>query len=484
MTAGSARAMMWRTGGALAHTLAALGVAGLLAACAPAPAAPAATPVPTALAPTAGATAAPTATATPALPAPTITPTPVPGGLFVDPQTSLGPISRLSFGSNYGPWSLIPPGSQKQLLGSKLTYVRFPGGNWGDEHDLTGQQIDDFITLCRQLQAEPGISVRLRNGNPAQAAALLRYTNIDKGYGVRYWSIGNEPTLYGEYDIERFNREWRATALEMRAIDPQIVLIGPDIHQFDADGRMRDPKNRFSMHEFMRAFLQANGDLVDIVSIHRYPFPVQPKDGDPTVAQLRANSREWDALIPALRTIIRETTGRDLPVAVTEVNANWTGSLGGDATPDSTFAAVWWADSLGRMIRQRVEIVAHFAIFAPQSEGWGLLNSFSTRPAYHVYQLYSMFGQEQVYASSDDPNVTIVAARRSDGALTLMITNLADQPAEPRLMLAGGALPDSAETWRLDAEHRGTQVDPTPLDGAGTLTLPAQSVTLLVLPSS
>lgn len=477
MTAGSARAMIMGTGRALV----ALGLVGLLAACTPTPAAPAATPA--APAPTATATTvAPTATVAPTLPAPTITPTPVPGGLFVDPQIRLGPISRLSFGSNYGPWSIVPPGSQKQLLASKLTYVRFPGGNWGDQHDLDSQQIDDFITLCRQLQAEPAISVRLRDGDPARAAALLRYANVTKDYGVRYWSIGNEPTLYGEYDIARFNREWRATALAMRAVDPQIVLIGPDIHQFDVTGQMRDPQGRFSLHEFLRTFLQANGDLIDIVSIHRYPFPVQPKDGDPTVEQLRAHSREWDALIPALRTIIRETTGRELPVAVTEVNANWTGTFGGDATPDSTFAAVWWADSLGRMIRQRVEIVAHFAIFAPQSEGWGLLNSFSTRPAYDVYQLYSLFGQEQLYASSDDPDITVVAARRSDGALTLMITNLADRPTERRLMLAGGTLPDSAETWRLDAEHRGTQVDPTPL-GAGMLTLPAQSVTLLVLPS-
>ncbi|GAB4193185.1 MAG: hypothetical protein OHK0022_07840 [Roseiflexaceae bacterium] len=484
MTAGSARAMIDRAGGVLAHMLATLAAVGLLAACGPAPAAPAATPAATLAVPTAGATAAPTATATPALPAPTVTPTPVPGGLFVDPQTSLGPISRLSFGSNYGPWSIVPPGSQKQLLASNLTYVRFPGGNWGDEHDLDSQQVDDFIALCRQLKAEPAISVRLRNGNPAQAAALLRYANVTKGYGVRYWSIGNEPTLYGEYDLERFNREWRATAQAMRAVDPQIVLIGPDIHQFDADGSLRDPKGRFSMHEFLRAFLQANGDMVDIVSIHRYPFPVQPKDGDPTVAQLRANSREWDLLIPALRTLIRESTGRELPVAVTEVNANWTGTLGGDATPDSVFAAVWWADSLGRMIRQRVEIVAHFAIYAPQSEGWGLMNSFSTRPAYDVYQLYSRFGQEQLYASSDDPNITVVAARRSDGALTLMITNLAGEPAERKLMFGGGALPASAETWRLDAEHRATLVDPTPLGDAATLTLPAQSVTLLVLPSS
>jgi hypothetical protein len=405
----------------------------------------------------------------------------VPGGLYVDPATGLGPISPLSFGSNYGPWSVVPPGSQDQLLASGLTYLRFPGGNWGDQNDLTAQQIDDFIGLCRALKAEPAISVRLRGGTPERAAALVRYANQTKAYKVRYWSIGNEPTLYQDYDIARFNSEWRAIALAMRAVDPQITLVGPDTHQFDAEGAIKDVRGRYTLHEFLRAFLRTNGDLVDVLAIHRYPFPTSPSAGDPTVEQLRQNAREWDALVPTLRRIARESAGRDLPLAVTEVNANWTGSFRGDATPDAPFAAVWWADALGRMIRQRVAIVAQFAVFAPQSEGWGLLNSFSRRPAYYVYQLYQRLGQEQVYSSSDDPNSTIVAARRADGALTLLITNLADQPSTKRLTLAAGKLPAAAETWLLDAQHRAKQVDPTPLGEQAALTLPARSVTLLVL---
>jgi alpha-L-arabinofuranosidase len=39
-------------------------------------------------------------------------------------------------------------------------------------------------------------SVRLLDGTPEQAAEMVRYTNIEKEYNVRYWSIGNEPTLY------------------------------------------------------------------------------------------------------------------------------------------------------------------------------------------------------------------------------------------------------------------------------------------------
>src|SRR5690606_23523644 len=86
------------------------------------------------------------------------------------------------------------------------------------------------------------------------------------------------------YTTEDYNREWRAIAEAMLAVDPDILLVGPDItqyvilsiengeikylersgggHALDADGR-----------DWLQEFLRANGDLVDVVSIHRYPYP-------------------------------------------------------------------------------------------------------------------------------------------------------------------------------------------------------------------
>jgi hypothetical protein len=150
---------------------------------------------------------------------------------------------------------------------------------------------------------------------------------------------------------------------------------------------------------------------VDIVAIHRYPFPRSMSGPATAIDDLRANSREWDAIIPKLRADIREITGRDLPVAVTEVNSHWSAAIGGEATPDSFYNAIWWGDALGRMIRQGVAIVAHFALQSPNAYGgWGLLARYEARPTYYVYQLSQRFGQELVYASSDDLDVSIYAA--------------------------------------------------------------------------
>jgi alpha-L-arabinofuranosidase len=36
-------------------------------------------------------------------------------------------------------------------------------------------------------------------GTPAFAAAWVQYANVTKGYGVKYWEIGNEVYGNGEY---------------------------------------------------------------------------------------------------------------------------------------------------------------------------------------------------------------------------------------------------------------------------------------------
>jgi hypothetical protein len=401
----------------------------------------------------------------------------VPGTLFVDADQRLGTISPFVYGTNYGPWSVVPFDLQSQAEAAGITYLRFPGGNWGDQHNLRPFHIDPFIELAQEMGAEPSISVRLEGGTAEAAAEVVRYVNLEQGYGVRYWSIGNEPSLYDGYDVERYNAEWRAFAEAMRAVDADILLVGPDIHQYSATFAT-DPKDGAG-NDWLREFLLANGDLVDVVSIHRYPFPASMSDAATTIDDLRTNSREWDEIIPHLREVVREATGRDLPVAVTEVNTHWSSAVGGEATPDSFYAAVWWGDVLGRLIRQRVEIVAHFTLHSNNSiGGWGLLGRSEVRPAYYVYQLYQRFGSELVGASSDDPDLSIYSALRDDGALTVMVINLGSEERTYPLRIDGFATTE-AQVWRFDAEHAAEQIGTQTL--AGEITLPAQSMTLYVL---
>lgn len=429
-----------------------------------------------------------TPTATP-LPTLTPVPTPVPGVLFVDGAQELGPISPYVYGSCYGPWVNIPVDLLPQAEASGVTYLRFPGGEWGDQYDLKDFHIDRFIDLARRMGAEPQINVRMPGGSPETAAELVRYCNVTNDYNVRYWAIGNEPDLYAgfqrygydSYDTVRYNREWREIAEAMRAVDPDIFLLGPGTSQYTGNPET-DPRDEAG-HDWVREFLLANGDLVDVVAVHRYPFPTSMTGPPRTIADLRANSREWDTIIPNLRALIRETTGRDLPVAISEVNSDWSHAIGGEATPDSFYNAIWWGDVLGRMIRQKVDIVAHFLLQCHAGQGgWGLLAKYEVRPTYYVYQMYKHFGDELLYASSDDPDVSIYAARRKDGALTLMLVNLGPEEARKPLRLENVTPAGPADVWLFDIEHQAEQIGAQTITDGAEIALPPQSISLYVIP--
>ncbi len=419
-----------------------------------------------------------TSTAIPATPTPT--PTPVPGVLYVDAGSSLGPISPLVYGTNTGPWQNLGPTRMAMIRENRFTLLRFPGGNWGDENSVWEGQIDPFIALCREIGAEPVFHVKLFQGTPETAAKWVRYANVEKGYGIRYWAIGNEPDLYEDnrgaegYGVEQFNAEWRAFAEAMKAVDPSIRLMGPETSQYTP--RTWDNPHDTAGKDWLVDFLRANGDLVDIASIHRYPFGLT----DPSPQELLRSTSEWDAIIPLLRQQIREATGRDLPIAVTEVNSNWSNRQGNPATPDTYLNALWWADVLGRLIAQRVDLVAHFAL--ADAGGLGMLDVQAPRPTYYVFSLYREFGSELVYGSSDEPGVSIYASRREDGALAVMLVNLGAEEVTKPLRIEGFTPSGSAEVWLLDAAHNAEPTGTLEIGGETEVTLPPQSATLLVIP--
>jgi len=416
---------------------------------------PTATPTPTQ---TATATPAPptsTPTSTP-VPTPTPAPKPLAGTLYVDAAYDQGKVSRLAYGTNHGPWAFVNPDVYPQFKESGLTLIRFPGGNWGDENDLDTFPVDQFFTLARMINAEPLISVRLLGGTPEKAVALMQYT-IQQGYHVRYWSIGNEPSLYApkypEWDTAYYNVEWRKFAQAMKAVDPNIILVGPDTNQFMGEPSI-DPKDKAG-RDWLREFLKVNGDLVDVVAVHRYPFPVKMSER-PTRDQLFADPPRWDILVTNLRKAVREETGKDKPIAITEWNSSWSGTMGGETGMDTVNNALWLGDVLGRLIRQRVDIVAQFSLQSGANVGgYGLFESYAVRPPYYTYQMYKSFGDELVFAASDMPKLSLYAARKGD-ALTLMIVNLNDQAVTRPLVLDHFSPSGPAQVKLFDKDHKAT----------------------------
>lgn len=414
---------------------------------------------------------------------PTSPPTPIPDALFVDPGTSLGPISPYLYGTNYGPMHAVVLDVMPLAESGGFTALRFPGGAWTDTVDMQPFQIDQFIAFTEQLGAMPTISVRLLGGKPETAAELVRYTNIQKKYGVTYWGIGNEPNIYTllkqadyEYTPDNLNKDWRPIALAMKAADPTIKLMGPELSQWNEtyDATPKDPAKR----DWMTEFLKANGDLVDVVSVHRYPM-YSPTNGPVTVQQLRENTRKWVAEMEYLRGLIREILGRDLPIAITELNSDPSAISLQEVSPDSFYNAIWYADVLGQLMNADVFMVNQW-VLSQRTTGLGLFKGPEIRPTYYVFPLYKNFGSEQVYAASGVTDVDIFAAKRADGALTLMVINLSDVEQRAPLKVNGVNLKE-AEVWLLDATHNAENLGTQPFATDGVLTIPAQSATLFVI---
>jgi Glycosyl hydrolases family 39 len=418
---------------------------------------------------------------------PTVIPTPYPNTLYIDPNTSLGEISPLVYGSNYGPWAVLSVDGLEPAYNSGLKILRFPGGNWGDRNDVQTYQIDQFMGLLGKMGATAMINVRLLGGTPEQAAEMVRYVNLEKKYNVLYWGIGNEPTLYdgelknkgGSYDSDRFNKEWRAIAEAMKKVDAAIKLVGPESHQFSYDFSGASTNFTEANELWMEDFLKANGDLVDIVSFHRYPFPRSRISGPASIDELRINTREWDKIIVHLREIIHKNTGRDLPIAITEFNSDYIGPSGGVSTPDSHYNAIWLGDVLGKMIKNGVFMADQWMLTSTAGLGnLGLIGRGKVYPSYYTYQMYKMFAEELIYSSSDNPDLSIYSARRKDGALTIMVINLSLEEQAETLRIAGKSSL-KGQAWLFDPTHNAENIGAVEL--SGEVKFPAQSMLLLIV---
>lgn len=116
---------------------------------------------------------------------------------------------------------------------------------------------------------------------------------------------------------------------------------------------------------------------------------------------------------------------------------------------------------------------------------WGDRNNLKTYQIdYFMDFLANMEAQAtiSVRLREGSPDSYYNAARRADGALTLMLINLADDPRPATLELTGG-LPAQAELWQLTSEQRPETATTVTLPAGGQLTLPAQSVSLYILTS-
>lgn len=270
------------------------------------------------------------------------------------------------------------------LKSAHVQLLRFPGGNWGEQHTPSVAQLNDFSTLLSQVGAEGIMQTQLSDPNDVtpvsldvratRASLLVDYMNNAQSiqrtgnspfHPVKYWTIGNEPDLLtnpqtgARYTVAAYVNDFIAFSIAMHQRDPNIKVFGPEISQYQ--GRTQEPTDATGalwMEDFLRgiaAYERTHNlpfHILDGVSFHRYPFGATGESAN----ALLSNPAQWKNILSELRQFIRDQFGMNLPLAITEINSN-----SGKGIPNQNLAATWWAETLGELMNNQVEYVAFFS---------------------------------------------------------------------------------------------------------------------------
>ncbi|HEY0030014.1 MAG TPA: hypothetical protein VGC65_04595, partial [Bacteroidia bacterium] len=158
------------------------------------------------------------------------------------------------------------------IKNSGASIIRF-GGIAPDKNMPTNYQFLKMIDSVRAQGMEPVIQVPFHNYRytAAQAAGIVNFLNVVKGKNIKYWIIANEPNLgYSFTTAAQIANYFKPFASAMKAVDPSIIIIGPEIAWFDQSiinglttpGGPNDITGKDASGRY----------YLDVISFHTYPF--------------------------------------------------------------------------------------------------------------------------------------------------------------------------------------------------------------------
>ncbi len=394
-------------------------------------------------------------------------------------------------------------GTDSLVAALKPALMRVGGyNNDANTPPFDNAQFDKAVAYARAIGAEPVIQVPLLADNagkaptPDTAAAMVTYANVTKGYGIKYFSVGNEPDLYDTqgwptnmsqpaipgYTPSDYCTSVRAFVTAMKAVDPTIQIIGPDLSWKYQAGN--------SQNDWLTPVLTDCGDLFDVISIHRYPFEAAAA----TLSAAAADPAAFRGVVNSVFGILQATGQGSKPLALMEMNIVYDSTTCVlEASPGTVGSALWLADSVGTAIELGLLTTAVWDISDTDDWAFGLIGmppTHTPRPPYYAYSLYAdHFGPTLLNPPSAPAGVSAHASRnqaddatevivinwnKSPAGLSFQVTGLAKTPASttfvlPPVSIAAVEIPDNgvATAWTYGEAQREVSSGPQTL-AAGT----------------
>ena len=466
---------------------------------------------------------------------------------FVAPQSDADARLEITFtqaGVLYvGAASLLPAGHfhglrpdvVELLKQISVRILRWPGGNFADNyhwkdgllpvdqraplrshfhetlphtHDYDMHEIgtDEYIALCREIGAEPFITINLGMEGPLEATQWVEYCNgapdtewgrlrAERGhpepYNVKYWSLGNEygyGHMLGPNDPEGYRMVVTQCAAGMRAVDPSLVFTVCGIWWDEA---------------WHREVLAKIGDCFDYVSFHDYTRLMKDFTGQAGKDEFRRVTATAPAAIFEQVGRVRELVdrfapaGRQIGISFDEWNV-WYAWY----RPVGVVEGIYTASMLHQFCRQARRLgISLGAFFEPVNEGaiWVKPEQAGLTAMGQTFALLKTHQNNQlILVAAADPagNVDVVASLddASGDVWVSLVNRSADEDCPVELSFRGGAGAGnvmmaeavllSSPTFLPESVFDETRLDVTMRNGAeARLTLPRHSIAMVRMAS-
>jgi hypothetical protein len=461
----------------------------------------------------AGMSAAPLAAAGPAAAA-----APATVNVSVNANEGQGTIPATAYGLNSAVWDsqMNVPQVQGLLQQAGVKMLRYPGGSYGDIYNwqnntapggfvAPGTDFDSFMGTVKKIGAQPMIIANYGTGTPAEAAAWVQYANITKGYGAKYWEIGNEIYGNGYYgaDWEADNHASKspatyaanvlAYASAMKAVDPSIkigaVLTLPGNWPDSVVGAS-------DSSDWNKIVLAAAGSAIDFVIVHWYPNGTgaatalsEPEQLTGELAQLRQEINQYAG-----------PNGPHISVAMTEVNSN----VDTDTQPDALFGADtyltalengvftvdWWDTHNGpTAISTAPDGATDYNDYGVLSSGTcvgttcepAMNTPFPTYYSLAMLSKVGLPGDTMVRAGTDQQLVAAHAVRNANGDLSVLLVNKDPANSYQVSLHYAGFTPAAAAPTVYTYGDEASSITSAVQGTAGSQVLPPYSIETVVL---
>ncbi|MGP4095196.1 cellulose binding domain-containing protein [Nonomuraea sp. KM90] len=441
---------------------------------------------------------------------------PAPVAVTVNARAALAAVPETGLGTNHAIWdsNLGTDATADLLKDAGMKLLRYPGGSYSDiyhwaDHTAPGGYVapdtdfDTFMRGVRRTGAQPMVTANYGTGTAEEAAAWVRHANVTKGYGVKYWEIGNENYGNGHYGAaweaddhadkspNEYARHVVAYADAMKAVDPTIKIGAvlttpanwPDAIVAEGDSGT-----------WNKVVLSAAGSKIDFVILHWYPGALDRTGHVPDMIQLTRDQIAKYAGPGSERIGIAMTefnTGSSSNGTNTQPGALAAADAYATLLANGVFTVDWWNVHNGIGAVTEVEGHTDYGDFGLLSSGGCTSDGSVCEPPlntpfapYYALQMMSKFarpGDRFVRAATDQPKVTAHAARRPNGDLAVMLINTSSDTSYPAAIGYSGFTPASGAPTVLTHTNGAQSITTSTTGSATAQTLPPLSLTTIVL---